>query len=188
MARRAWILSGAVILTVVGLIPNSFIPRMTSFALADSLNVRLGAWDISITTQTSGSLIPPDLLAKMPPEQRAKIEQSMQARSGKPMTHTSKECVTQEDLDQNRIIKEQREEDGELQCSTRVISKSSSTLVIERTCPAPRASTSQMAMEAKTPESIVGSLDITRPGSGKVHVDIKGRWLGASCAEIKDRD
>lgn len=187
MARRAWILSGAVILTVVGLIPNSFIPRMTSFALADSLDVKPCAWDMSITTLTSGSLIPPDLLAKMPPEQRAKIEQSMQARSGKPMTHTSKECVTQEDLDQDRMLKEQHE-DGDLQCTTRVVSKSSRKLVIERTCPAPRASTSQMAMEAKTPETIVGSIDMTRAGSGKVHVDIKGRWLGASCAEIKDRD
>ncbi len=77
MARRAWILSGVVILTVVGLIPNSFIPRMTSFALADSLDVKPGAWDMSITTLTSGSLIPPNLLAKMPPEQRAKFEQSM---------------------------------------------------------------------------------------------------------------
>ncbi len=43
-------------------------------------------------------------------------------------------------------------------------------------------------LEAKTPETIVGSIDLTRAGSGKVHVDIKGRWLGASCAEIKDRD
>lgn len=132
MARRAWRLSGAVILTVVGLIPNSFIPRMTSFALADSLNAKPGAWDISITTQTDGSLIPPDLLAKMPPEQRAKFEQSMQARSGKPMTHNSKECVTQEDLDQDRMLKEQQE-DSDLQCTTRVVSKSSSKLVIERT-------------------------------------------------------
>ena len=188
MARRAWIISGAVILTVVGLMPNSFIPWMTSFALADSLNVRPGTWDISITTQTGGSLIPPDLLAKMPPEQRAKIEQSMQARSGKPMTHASKECVTQEDLDQNRIIKEEEEKEDELQCTMKVISKSSSKLVIERACPAPPASTSKMMMEAKTPESIVGSLDMTKAESGKVHVDIKGRWLGASCAGIEDRD
>lgn len=109
---------------------------------------------MSLTTLTSGSLIPPDLLAKMPPEQRAKIEQSMQARSGKPMTHASEECVTQEDLDQDRMIKEENEKNGP-QCMTKVISKSSSKLVIERTCPAPRASTSQMTMEAKTPESIV---------------------------------
>jgi hypothetical protein len=187
MIRMAWALSSSVILTVVGLTPDLIIPGMTPSALADSLNVKPGTWEMSVTTLTSGLLIPPDLLAKMPPEQRAKIEQSMQARSGKPMTHTSKECVTQQDLDQNRMIKEGNEEDGP-QCTTKVISKSSSKLVIERTCPAPRASTSQMTMEAKTPESIVGSIDTTRAGSGKVHVDIKGRWLSASCAEIKDRD
>lgn len=85
------------------------------------------------------------------------------------------------------MIKEENEEDG-LQCTPKVISKASSKLVIERTCPAPCASTSQMAMEAKTPKSIVGGIDMTRAGSVKVHVDIKGRWLNASCAEIKDRD
>ena len=100
------------------------------FALADSLDVKPGAWDMSITTLTRGSLIPPNLLAKMPPEQRAKFEQSMQARSGKPMTHNSKECVTQEDLDQDRMLKEPQE-DGELQSTTRVVSRSSRKLVID---------------------------------------------------------
>jgi len=187
MTRMVWALSSSVILTVVGLIPHPIIPGMASPALADSFNAKPGAWEMTLTTLTAGMLIPPDVLAKMPPDQRAKLEQSMQARSGKPTTHVSMECVTQNDLDQNRMIKEENEKDG-LQCTTKVISKSSSKLVIERTCPAPRASTSQMAMEAKTPESIVGSIDMTRAESGKVHVDIKGRWLNASCAEIKDRD
>ena len=162
---------------------------MATSAIAESFNAKPGAWEMSTTTLTSGLLIPPDMLAKMPPEQRAKFEQSMRARSEKPMTHTSKSCVTQEDLDQNRIIKEEEEKkEGGLQCASKVISKSSSTLVIERTCPAPRASTAKMMMEAKTPESIVGTIDMTRAESGKVHVDIKGRWLGASCAGITDRD
>jgi hypothetical protein len=85
------------------------------------------------------------------------------------------------------MIMEDNEEDG-AQCTTKIISKSSSKFVIERTCPAPRASTSQMAMEAKTPERIVGSIDMTQADSGKVHIDIKGRWLSASCAEINDDD
>ena len=187
MTRATWVFNSSVMLIILETVSDPLIPGMATPALADSFNAKPGAWEMSVTTLASGSLIPPDVLAKLPPEQRAKIEQSMQARSGKPMTHASKECVTQEDLDQNRMIKEENEEDGP-QCTTTVISKSSSKLVIERTCPAPRASTSQMAMEAKTPETIVGSIDMTRAGSGKVHVDIKGHWLGASCAEIKDRD
>ncbi len=44
----------------------------------------------------------------------------------------------------------------------------------------------KMIIEAETPESIVGSIDIVQSGGGKVHGNIKGRWLGASCAGIKD--
>lgn len=188
MTRITLALSCLVILIVLGLIPNPIIPGMAPCALADSFNAKPGAWEMTHTTLTTGLLIPPDVLAKMPPEQRARLEQSMQARAGKPTTHVSKECVTQEDLDQNRMIKEEHHDEDGVQCTTKVVSKSSSKLVIERTCPAPRASTTQLAMEAKTPESIVGSIIIARRESGKVHVDIKGRWLGASCAEIKDRD
>jgi hypothetical protein len=33
----------------------------------------------------------------------------------------------------------------------------------------------------------VASIDMVHAGaSGKVHIDLKGRWLGASCAGIKD--
>ena len=189
MTRTTWSFNSSAMLIILGFVAPPIIPGMATSAMAESFNAKPGAWEMSTTNLTSGSLIPPDLLAKMPPEQRAKFEQSMQARSGKPMTLTSKDCVTQEDLDQNRIIKEEEEkkEDG-LQCTTKVVSKSSSTLVIERTCPAPRAYTAKMMMEAKTPESIVASIDMTRAESGKVHMDIKGRWLGVSCAGITDRD
>ena len=188
MTRAIWAVNNSVMLIILGFVIPPIIPGMVTSAGAESFNAKPGAWELNFTTLTTGMLIPPDVLAKMPPEQRAKIEQSTQARSGKPRTHASKTCVTQEDLDQNRIIKEEEEKEDELQCTMKVISKSSSKLVIERACPAPRASTSQMAMEAKTPETIVGSINMTRAGSGKVHMDIKGRWLGASCAEIKDRD
>ena len=86
---------------------------MATSAGAESFNAKPGAWELNFTTLTTGMLIPPDVLAKMPPEQRAKIEQSMQARSGKPRTHASKTCVTQEDLDQNRIIKKEEEKEDE---------------------------------------------------------------------------
>ena len=188
MTRAAWAVNSSVMLISLGIVHTPIIPGMATSALAESFNAKSGAWEMSITTLTAGMLIPPDALATMPPEQRAKFEQSMQARSGQPMTRTYKACVTQEDLDQNRIIKEEEEQENELQCTMKVISKSSSKLVIERACPAPPASTSKMMMEAKTPESIVGSLDMTKAESGKVHVDIKGRWLGASCAGIEDRD
>lgn len=153
------------------------------YALAAPLNAKTGAWEMTTTVLTTGMPAPAETLAKMPPEQRAKIEKMMQARAGKPSIRVTKNCVTQEKLDQDRIIKS----DDEGQCKKKIISKSANKIVFEQTCGAPRASTSTVALEAKTPESIVASMDMVQGGaSGKVHVDIKGRWLGASCAGIKE--
>lgn len=185
MHRTIWILTGSVTLTMLGILPNPILSKLVPDARADSFNAKPGAWEMTFTSQTTGTMIPPDVLNKMPPEQRAKIEQSMKARAAKPITHTSKNCITKEDLNQNRMIKDEHE-DEEMQCMTKVISKSSTKLVLERACSAPHPGTSQIAMEATTPESIMGNIDITRTGSGKVHVEFKGRWLSASCAGIKD--
>jgi hypothetical protein len=152
------------------------------YALAGSFNAKPGAWEITMTTLTQGSLIPPEALANMPPERRAQIEKTMQARSGKPITHVRKSCVTQEKLDEDNFIKD----DDEGQCKRKIISKSATKLEFERTCPAPHALTMKMIIEVRTPESFAGSMDIVQSGGGKVHGDIKGRWLGASCAGIKD--
>lgn len=46
-------------------------------ARADSFNAKPGPREITPMTPTNGLLIPPDLLAKMPLEQRVKPEQSM---------------------------------------------------------------------------------------------------------------
>jgi len=152
-------------------------------AYADSLNAKPGAWEMTTTTLTTGMPAPAEEMAKMPPEQRAKMEKAMQARAGKPSTRVKKSCITKKDLDQDRVIKS--EDEG--QCKKKIISKSSTKIVFEQTCGAPHASTSNMMIEAKTPESIAVSIDIVQGGaSGKIHVDIKGRWLGASCAGIKE--
>lgn len=151
------------------------------YALADSFNAKAGAWEMTTTTLTEGVPVPADALAKMPPEQRAKIEKAMNARAGKPATHVTKSCVTKADLDQDRVIKS----DDEGQCKKKIISKSANKVVFEQTCAAPRASTSKVMFEARTPESIVASIDMVHAGAGgKVHVDIKGRWLGSSCTGI----
>jgi hypothetical protein len=138
---------------------------------------------MTMTTLVAGLQPPAEALAKMPPEQRANIEKALQARAGKPSTLVTQSCVTQQDLDQDRIIKSEHEE----QCRKKVISKSASKIVIEQTCGAPSASTSTVVIEAKTPESIAATMDLVQAGTGgKVHVDIKGRWLGTSCAGVKD--
>ena len=137
---------------------RSYHPVMAPCALADSFNLKTGAWKMTHTSVITGMLIPPDVLAKMPPERRAKLEQAMQARSGQSKIRTSKSCIIQRDLDQNRLIKEESEGEDP-QCTTKVLSKSSRRLVIERACLAPHASPSQMTVEATTPETVMASIE-----------------------------
>jgi len=116
------------------------------------------------------------------------MEQVLKARDGKPMTMTTQFCLTKEDVSHDRIIKEMEDEDsdGEAQCKVKVISKSSSRLVIDRMCPAPHASTTHFTIDAKTTESFVATGDGEPAGSGKARMEIKGKWLGAGCEGIEE--
>lgn len=149
---------------------------------AQTLNIKPGAWETTTATQMSGMPMPAEELAKMPAEQRARFEKMMQARAGKTNTHVIKSCVTQKDLDENRWFQGK----DESKCSQKIISRSANKIVMEQTCPPPHASTGRITSEARTAENYVISMDMEQAGAaGKIHMDMQGRWLGASCAGIK---
>jgi hypothetical protein len=163
----------------------AFIVATPLCAFADSINVKAGAWEMTSTTLMTGMMVPVEAQANMSPEQRAKIEKIVQAYAGKPIVHVAKTCVTQEDLDQDRLLKSENEN----QCKKKIISKSASKILFEQTCEAPGTSKSTVTIEAKTTESIEARMDMVQAGNGgKVHVDINGRWLGAGCDGIKNDD
>ncbi len=66
-----------------------------------TLDLKTGEWETVTTTQSSGlaglGAMPPGLLDKMPPEQRAAFEQRMKAAQS-PRTTTRRHCTTKEDL------------------------------------------------------------------------------------------
>jgi hypothetical protein len=154
--------------------------------LAASVNVKPGAWQLSMSTLVIGNPLSPEALASMPPEKRAKVEKAMKERAAKPVTFSHKACVTQKDLDQDRII---QSDTGDSKCTRKVVSRSATKLVMEQFCPEPHASTSQMTIEARTPESLSANIVRVRgDGKGKVLMDVKGFWLGPTCAGIKHDD
>ena len=188
MCRTGRTLGHQLSLLGVGLILGLCIPTLELDARAESLNVKPGAWELTVTTIASGMKLSPEMAANMTPAQRIQMEQMMKARDGKPHTMTVPSCVTKEDVSQDRIIKEMEDEDDDAagQCKAKVISKSSSKLVIDQICPGPPASTGHLTIEAKTPESLVATGDRNLKGSGKTHMDIKGKWLRASCEGIEE--
>ena len=144
---------------------------------AQSLNAKPGAWETTVKSSMNGAVIPPEALARMPPERRAMVEKM--AAEGR--SSTAKTCVKKEDLDAGRFDRQQREG-----CKVDVVSRSSTKVVANTTCTSPKT-TGTMSFEAKDPEHVVGVIDQQREGGGNIHIDIASRWLGASCDGIEPR-
>lgn len=145
-----------------------------SGAQAQSFNAKPGAWEM--TTSMTGAVIPPEVLAKMPPERRAMIEQKMADGHG---GQSRKSCIRKEDLDQDRFM-----QSNDSNCTVKTVSRTPTRLVMATTCTGERASSGTMTFEARTPESVVGSIDQDRGNGSKFHIGIVGRWLGSNCDDI----
>lgn len=143
---------------------------------AESFDVKTGSWEVTTTTAVEGMPVPKKVLDDMPPVQRAKMEQMMRARAAKPQTHTVRQCLTKEDLDRSRLHTSDNPK-----CASNVISQSARRLEAEVTCPPPEASKMHLKYDAISVESFVGSMDRVQGEGGKIHVDVKGRWLAAVC-------
>ena len=153
------------------------IPTIT---LASSLNVKTGAWETTTSSSMNQATIPADTLAKMPPQMRAQMEATIKANQA---PHVTKVCITQDDLNQNKML-----ESGQiLNCTSKITSMSSNKMTTQSSCPPPHESTAISTVEAITPEKMVGTIDITQPNNGKIHIDIKSQWLSASCAGVPPR-
>ncbi|GAC1610040.1 MAG: hypothetical protein NVS3B3_17820 [Aquirhabdus sp.] len=97
--------------------------------------------------------------------------------------HVIKVCLTQDDLNQNKML----ESAQILNCTSKIVSMSSNKMTTQSNCPPPHESSGISTVEAITPEKMVGTIDITQPKNGKVHIDIKSQWLSPSCAGIPPR-
>src|SRR5580658_1052553 len=86
------------------------------------------------TTQMSGMTMPnmpqisPEKLAQLPPAQRAQVEAMMKGGPGAPQTHTSKVCITRDQLSKPIF------DTGDKSCSYNLTSSSSSSQVIHVDC------------------------------------------------------
>lgn len=188
MNKNNWELAHAIALAGITFTLNTVLPHSISDAQAESFNVKPGAWEMTVTTVASGLKLSSELSAKMTAAQRARMEQMIKDRESRPHTMTVHSCITKEDLSQDRIIKEMEDEDEDIavQCKVKILSKSSSKLVLDQLCPGPPSLTTRFTIEAKTTERIVATGERREAGSGKSRLDIKGKWLGDSCAGLDE--
>jgi hypothetical protein len=169
---------------VLGLVFLWALPSWTADGV-QPLDVKPGLWETTTTTEMSGMPpIPTEVLAKMAPEQRAKMEAAMKARAAQGAKATTKRsCLTKQELSKPLTFGD----DNEKSCKRTLISSSRSKQEARLECADGTATRSgDVRIEAITPESIKGSMQMTSAGGGRsmnVNVGFTGKWIGASCAE-----
>jgi hypothetical protein len=151
------------------------------------MDVKLGLWETTMTNQMDiASLVPPEELSKMTPEQRAKMEAAMSGRGGAQM-NTSKHCITKETLNE-AFSNIGRGNSKATNCTQTVVSSTSSKRVIHMDCTSATMKTSsEIQVEAIDRENTKESIVTTAAGgsrNGNLKIDLTSKWLGPDCGEV----
>jgi len=148
---------------------------------ADSLAAKTGLWETTLTTNSSGMAIPEDALAKMPPAQRAQMEQMFKQMGARgPSTTTDKSCVTARDL-QEGAFRKQLEEDGSNCKYTAVSSTPKHQEWVFQCAGRDNAATGRMVIDVVDSTHVRGTMDF-KSQQMSMNMKFDSKWLGDSCA------
>jgi hypothetical protein len=154
------------------------------------LDVKLGLWETTTINEMSGMPpMPAEVLAKLTPEQRAKMEGVFKARAAQgPKTTTRRTCLDKQKLDKSVAFGD----DSDKSCRRTIISSSRSKQDAHLECTDEKMKRSgDLHIEAINPENIKGSMQMTAAGGSStmnIKVAFTAKWIGSSCAELKGRD
>jgi len=150
------------------------------------LNVKEGLWEVTVTHSMTGmpatGNIPPDALAKMPPEQRARVEAMMK---GGPSTDVRRECVTKEKLEKHSAFSANRED-----CTRTVVSSTGRKLEMKVHCEEKQSSTDgQFVIETIDSVTVKGTNHVvSNTSSGHtmtMDFTFSSKYLGPDCGDVK---
>lgn len=152
------------------------------------LNLKEGLWEMTTTHSMTGMPpIPADTLAKLPPEQRARMEAAMkQSGAGVPKTDVRKHCITKEKLEKQSAFDENRKD-----CTRTIVSSTGSKLEMKIHC---EGKDQQMSMdgafvvEVVSSDSAKGSMHAVTNGNGRtMNMDFtfSSKYLGPACGDVK---
>jgi hypothetical protein len=155
-------------------------------AKLQSLNIKPGLWESTRTIKRTGALpIPAEMLNRLTPEQRARMEERMKANSAAHTnTTTEKHCITKEDLEKDRLKLADAKE-----CTATVLNSTSTSVKAKLVCDIEGMhATGTLELVAADPEHLNGSSQSTINGEGHT-MSVEGawtsKWLGSSCGNVK---
>jgi len=157
-----------------------------AYAQPVPLNVKLGLWEMTTTGEVSGAPpIPPEAMARMTPEQRARVQASMASRMEKrEKIEIRKNCVTKKNLEQGFNPKNA----GTQGCHATITSSSAQLMELKQECTGQYKITGSFHFEAPTPDTVIGKYQMAMSAGGNtmtMNYVMRGRWLGADCGNVK---
>jgi hypothetical protein len=150
-----------------------------------ALNLKEGLWEITTTHSMSGTpampAVPPDALAKMPPEQRARVEAAMK---GGPSTDVRKECITKEKLEKHSAFSNNRGD-----CTRTVVNSTGSKLEVKIHCEEKQTSTDgTLVLETVGSDRVKGTMQAVTNANGhtmNMNFTFSSKYLGPACGDVK---
>jgi len=162
---------------------------VSTLAAGTTLDVSTGLWEVTSSGETTGvPPIPPEVLARLPPAQRAQVEASIAAaiaQSSKPTK--ARTCITEKTL-QRGLDFNQRELAN---CRRTVVNSSSSQLDVQMECTGDETMNGTFHFEAINRQTIRGNLHLVVSNGGNAMTmkrSIQGRWLSSDCGTVKAED
>jgi hypothetical protein len=160
---------------------------VSGLAYAETLNVKLGLWEITSFTETRGMPpLPKELLDKLTPEQRRKMEADIKAEQAQgPDKDTDRECVTQKDLERPFETSNAKE------CKQTIVTTTRTSQEVRIVCTGGMPGSGQLKVSAPSPEKMSGLLDMKLgDGAGAMTIksQLQGRWLSSDCGDEADSD
>ncbi|HEY3783652.1 MAG TPA: DUF3617 domain-containing protein [Steroidobacteraceae bacterium] len=153
-------------------------------------DIKPGLWEVTTHPQISGQMpIPEDQLAKMTPEQRARMEAAMQSgmtNAVKPRVY--KECMTAEKIAKGFDTGAH----DDASCKKNVIASSRSELHLREDCSRPDGKTTvDVHFQISGGTQMTGTINAVMSSGSRtmtMNSKVQGKWLGASCGSVKDEE
>ena len=152
---------------------------------AEKLDIKIGLWEITSTTQMSGTpQLPKEITAKMTPEQRARLEADLKSATHDAKKSTDRSCITKKDI-------ENPFHGSNENCKQSIVRTTRTSQEVNLVCNGEPKGTGFIRINTPTPETMTGVMDI-KMGDGKDALNLKanltGRWIGADCGDEADSD
>jgi Protein of unknown function (DUF3617) len=147
------------------------------------LDVKLGQWESTITSESNGQLpLPQELLDRLSPEQRAKMEERMKSYNAHPKTTVTKSCLKKGDLDKPFDFA-----NNQKTCKPTIITSSRTKQEIRVACNEGGGKQSgTVRIEALSSENVKGTTQMTMSAGDRtmtVNSTFSAKWLGPVCKE-----